>query len=144
MINVKVYVMYLLSVLFPYNIDNADGHIIDSDMEIKTEKDVVVLFAEYLQDANVDCFSRYFADKLELQILDANLNCSKVQAYQVLKKFFNNYTPTNFKIVYRSKSSPMEYFVGNLSCGGHNFQISLAIVDVMGHSKIQQIIISGK
>lgn len=110
----------------------------------KDPNNVIRSFEKCVRDKNLEDLSLYFSEKLDINVINTSVNCSKSQAYQILKKFFNDYGPTDFEIVYHIDSSPIEYVVGTLSCGGNKFEVALAIIDQGSRQKIQQISIEQK
>ena len=46
---------------------------------------------------------------------------------QIIKEFFNNYSPKSFVIAYRSGKPPMKYAIGNLNAGGSKFRVTLFV-----------------
>lgn len=105
----------------------------------RTEQDVFVPIAKYIQSGDSEKLSVWLAHNLEIDVLgDVNV-CSKAQAKQILKEFFTNYTPKSFAITYRSGKAPMKYAVGNLSAGGEKFRVTLFVKTQEDGNFIQQL-----
>lgn len=103
------------------------------------DQDVFVPIGKYIQQGDSEKLSAWFASSLELDIL-GNVNaCSKVQATQIMKDFFVNYTPKSFSIMHKSGKAPMKYAVGSLSAGGEKFRITLFVKTQESGNQIQQL-----
>lgn len=103
------------------------------------DQDVFVPIGKYIQQGDSEKLSAWFASNLELDIL-GNVNaCSKVQATQIMKDFFVNYTPKSFSIMHKSGKAPMKYAVGSLSAGGEKFRITLFVKTQESGNQIQQL-----
>ena len=103
------------------------------------DQDVFVPIGKYIQQGDSEKLSAWFASNLELDIL-GNVNaCSKVQATQIMKDFFVNYTPKSFSIMHKSGKAPMKYAVGSLSAGGEKFRVTLFVKTQESGNQIQQL-----
>ena len=60
--------------------------------------DVFVPIAKYMKKGDADRLSAWFADNLEITILSTTNDSSRNQARQIMKSFFNSYTPRSFTI----------------------------------------------
>ena len=102
----------------------------------------VNLFVELeksLKTGDVETFSNWFSDNLDIEILDASNICSKNQAKQMVKKFFTNYSPKNFSFIHQSGNDKIEYGIGQLIAGGENFRVTIFVQTVDKKQSIQQI-----
>lgn len=103
------------------------------------QADVFVPIGKYLQMGDSDKLSAWFANNLELDILGSVSACSKVQATQIMKDFFVNYTPKSFSIIHKSGKAPLTYAIGSLSAGGEKFRITLFVMTQEKGNQIQQL-----
>jgi len=103
------------------------------------QADVFVPIGKYIQAGNAEKLSAWFAGNLELDILGSVSACSKVQATQIMKDFFINYTPKSFSIVHKSGKAPLTYAIGSLNAGGEKFRITLFVMTQEKGNQIQQL-----
>ncbi len=103
------------------------------------EQDVFVPISKYIQNGDADRLSAWFAQNLEIDILGVNNVCSRQQARQILREFFNEYSPQLFRIAYKSGKAPMKYAIGNLSAGGSKFRVTLYVKTQQEGNFIQQL-----
>ena len=80
-----------------------------------------------LKTGDVDTFSGWFSDNLDIDILNDSNICSKNQAKLILKKFFAKYSPKNFNFLHRSGNGAMEYGIGTLIAGGESFRVTIFV-----------------
>ncbi len=107
--------------------------------ESSQEQDVFVPIAKYIQNGDAERLSAWFAPNLELDILGTTNVCSRQQAKQIVKEFFNEYSPKVFTISYRSGKAPMVYAIGSLSAGGNKFRVTLFVKTQKEGNFIQQM-----
>ena len=103
------------------------------------QADVFVPIGKYIQYGDADKLSAWFASNLELDILGSVSSSSKVQATQIMKDFFVNYTPKSFSIIHKSGKAPLTYAIGSLSAGGEKFRITLFVMTQEKGNQIQQL-----
>ena len=101
--------------------------------------DVFVPISKYLAQGDTEKLSAWFADNLEVSILEKTCNSSKSQARQIMKSFFDNNTPRSFDITHTTGKGNMKYAIGTLNAGGERYLVTI-FVNFNGSSyKIQQI-----
>jgi hypothetical protein len=96
-------------------------------LEFAQEGDVFVPIAKYIRNGDAERLSAWFASNLEIDIIGDSNMCSKKQAKQIVKEFFDEYTPKSFAINYKSGKAPMKYAVGSLDAGGSKFRVTLFV-----------------
>ncbi len=96
-------------------------------LEITQEGDVFVPIAKYIRKGDAERLSAWFASNLEIDIMGSSNMCSKKQAKQIIKEFFDEYPPKSFIINYKSGKAPMKYAVGSLDAGGNKFRVTLFV-----------------
>ena len=101
--------------------------------------DVFVPIAKYIVKGDVDALSAWFAQNLEVDIISTSADCSRSQAKQILKSFFDSYTPRSFEIIHTAGKGNMKYALGNLSAGGENFLVTVFVGCKDGTFLIQQL-----
>src|SRR5688572_6197324 len=74
---------------------------------------------------NATKIAGYFAENVDLSILETENLYSKSQAEQILKNFFIKHKPSEFTIVHKGKSGQSEYFIGELTCTDAIFRVTL-------------------
>lgn len=88
---------------------------------------------------DADCLSAWFDDNLEIAIISDARTASRVQARQIMKVFFENYTPRSFNITQTAEQSNMKYALGSLSAGGETFAVSIFVSSRGDSYKIQSL-----
>lgn len=102
-------------------------------------KDMFVPIAKYLAQGNAENLSAWFADNLEISVVSSLTNSSKSQAKQIVKSFFENYTPRSFDISHVAGRPNMKYALGTLTAGGETFNVTIFVSVKEGDCKIQQL-----
>lgn len=102
-------------------------------------KDMFVPIAKYLAQGNAENLSAWFADNLEISVVSSLTNSSKSQAKQIVKSFFENYTPRSFDISHIAGRPNMKYALGTLTAGGETFNVTIFVSVKEGDCKIQQL-----
>ena len=101
--------------------------------------DMFVPIAKYLAQGNAESLSAWFADNLEISVVSSLTNSSKSQAKQIVKSFFENYTPRAFDISHIAGRPNMKYALGTLNAGGETFNVTIFVSVKEGDCKIQQL-----
>ena len=101
--------------------------------------DVFIPIAKYLAQGNAEALSAWFADNLDMTVLAKGGNSSRSQARQILKTFFEGYTPRDFQITYTAGRSNMKYALGTLNAGGENFLVTIFVSSKGDTYTIQQM-----
>jgi len=89
--------------------------------------DVFVPISKYINFADAESLSAWFADNLEVSVLSKSSNASRSQARQVVKSFFDSYTPRSFEIVHTAGREKMKYALGTLNAGGEKFLVTIFV-----------------
>lgn len=101
--------------------------------------DVFVPISKYLSQGNAEALSAWFDDNLDISVISNGGTCSKSQAKQILKSFFESYSPRSFEITHTSGRANMKYALGNLSAGGETFSVTIFVGCQDGKYLIQQL-----
>lgn len=89
--------------------------------------DVFVPIGKYITQGNSDALSAWFADNLEVSVLSKGSTASKSQARQIMKSFFESYTPSSFNITHTAGRANMKYVLGELKAGGERFHVTIFV-----------------
>lgn len=109
-------------------------------LKAQTEgNDMFVPISKYMSQGSAEKLSAWFADNLEISVISTMTNSSKSQAKQILKTFFENYTPRSFDISHIAGRPNMKYALGTLSAGGETFNVTIFVSVKEGDCKIQQL-----
>lgn len=103
------------------------------------EGDVFIPIARYMEAGDSDKLSVWFADNLQLDVLGTINNCTRNQARLIMRNFFANRTPKEFRIVHKSARPPMSYASGDLDAGGSQYRVTIFVKSVDGRNEILQI-----
>lgn len=102
--------------------------------------DVFVPIGKYISQGDATSLSAWFAENLEVSIISSTRNCSKTQARQIVKTFFEAYTPRTFSISHKASRSNMKYALGQLNAGGEVFVVTIFVASKAdGTYQIQQL-----
>lgn len=89
--------------------------------------DVFNPIAKYLGLGDAEKLSAWFSDNLEITIFSDSNDSSRNQARQIMKSFFNSYTPRSFQITHKAGRSNMKYALGTLNAGGKVFVVTIFV-----------------
>lgn len=101
--------------------------------------DVFVPIAKYLSQGNAEAISAWYAENLDITVLSKGGNSSRNQAKQILKTFFDSYTPRSFEVRYTAGRANMKYALGTLNAGGENFLVTIFVSSKGETYTIQQM-----
>ena len=95
---------------------------------------------KYLALGDAAALSSWFADNLEITVISSSRICSKKQATEILRSFFEANTPRSFQPTHRASESNKKYLIGLLNAGGELFQVTIYATSSGGDTyKIQQL-----
>ncbi|MBO4446707.1 MAG: DUF4783 domain-containing protein [Bacteroidales bacterium] len=103
--------------------------------------DVFVPICKYISKGDANALSVWFADSLEISVASENSNASRNQARQILKTFFDRYSPRSFKVDHTVGQGNMRYLLGELNAGGETFHVIIFVCcpEAGGGYLIQQL-----
>lgn len=97
----------------------------------------------YLSQGDVNSLSSWFAENMDVTVISSSRTCSKKQAREILRTFFNANTPRSFQVTHKASESNKKYLIGQLNAGGELFQVTIYATASGGETyKIQQLNIS--
>ena len=91
------------------------------------EYDVFVPISKYISQGDGESLSAWFADNLDVNIGSGSSNCSKSQARQIVKGFFETNQPRSFTISHTAGKNNMKYAIGTLKTGGETFLVTIFV-----------------
>lgn len=89
--------------------------------------DVFNPITKYIRLGDVEKLSAWFSENLEITILQSTNDASKNQAKQILKSFFETYTPRAFNIEHTAGRESMKYALGSMKAGGDVFRVTIFV-----------------
>ena len=101
--------------------------------------DVFVPISKYFAAGNADALSAWFADNLEIAVLARESDASRAQARQIVKTFFDTYTPRSFDVNHTAGRAKMKYALGTLKAGGETFNVTIFMSCKDDSYKIKQL-----
>lgn len=101
--------------------------------------DVFNPIAKYLKLGDAEKLSAWFSDNLEITIFSDSNDSSRNQARQIMKSFFNSYTPRSFEITHKAGRLNMKYALGTLNAGGEVFIVTIFVNYKDNGYKIQHL-----
>ena len=78
-----------------------------------------------ISSGNAVALSKYFNNTVELTIFDKEGVYSNTQAEMILKDFFTQYPPAQFKILHQGGKESSKYAIGSLTSKGKTYRITL-------------------
>ncbi len=98
---------------------------------------------KYLAAGDAASLSSWFADNLDVTVISSTRNCSRKQAREILRSFFEANTPRSFTVTHKASEANKKYMIGLLNAGGELFQVTIYATSSSGEPyKIQQLNIS--
>lgn len=95
---------------------------------------------KYLAAGDAASLSCWFADNLEVTVISSSQNCSRKQAREILRSFFDANTPRSFSVTHKASEANKKYMIGLLNAGGELFQVTIYATSSSGDPyKIQQL-----
>ncbi|MBQ9184594.1 MAG: DUF4783 domain-containing protein [Bacteroidales bacterium] len=101
--------------------------------------DVFNPITKYIRLGDVEKLSAWFSDNLEITVFHVTNDASKSQAKQILKSFFDTYTPRAFNIEHTAGRETMKYALGSMKAGGDVFRVTIFVSLEGSNYLIQQI-----
>ena len=137
----KLGIVAVIALLLAGPIATAQNFIIKSALPATAPDsgdDVFVPISKYFAAGNADALSAWFADNLEIAVLAKESDASRAQARQIVKTFFDTYTPRSFNINHTAGRANMKYALGTLKAGGETFNVTIFLSCKEKSYKIKQ------
>ena len=77
------------------------------------------------QQGNIDILSEFFNIRLQINISDQEYMCSKAQAKEIMREFFNNNKPASFSIIFEGGKEDSNFSIGNLVTNNGNYRVNV-------------------
>ena len=138
----KLRIVAVIALLLAGPIATAQNFIIKSALPATAPDsgdDVFVPISKYFAAGNADALSAWFADNLEIAVLAKESDASRAQARQIVKTFFDTYTPRSFDINHTAGRANMKYALGTLKAGGETFNVTIFMSCKDDSYKIKQL-----
>ncbi len=138
----KLRIVAVIALLLAGPIATAQNFIIKSALPTTAPEsgdDVFVPISKYFAAGNADALSAWFADNLEIAVLAKESDASRAQARQIVKTFFDTYTPRSFDINHTAGRANMKYALGTLKAGGETFNVTIFMSCKDDSYKIKQL-----
>lgn len=133
----RIIAILILALSLGSGLENSLGGGLLSAQE--TGYEVFAPIAKYITKGDAAALSAWFAPDLEVTVLNTTRNCSKTQARQIVKTFFESYTPNTFTITHKASQGNMKYAIGRLSAGGEVFDVTIFVSRSGDTFQIQQL-----
>ena len=101
--------------------------------------DVFIPISKYIRQGDAEKLSAWFSDNLEISVFSESNETSRAQARQIMKSFFENYTPRTFDIEHTAGRSTMKYALGTLNAGCEVFEVTIFVSIKNDTYRIQQL-----
>lgn len=97
--------------------------------------------AKALSTGDADALSRYFADNIEISILDNEQVYPKAKAAEAVRSFFNTNKPKAFNQVHQgtSRENSDQYCIGNMSASTGSYRVYIYLKMNGNAATIQEI-----
>ena len=77
------------------------------------------------QQGNIEALSDFFNVRLQVNISDREYMCSKAQAKEIMREFFNNNKPASFSIIFEGGKEDSNFSIGNLVTNNGNYRVNV-------------------
>jgi hypothetical protein len=74
---------------------------------------------------DVEVLSNFFHERLKVSITDHEYTCSKAQAKEIVRDFFNKNKPGSFEIIFEGGKADSNFAIGTLKTNGGNYRVNI-------------------
>ncbi len=94
-----------------------------------------------LSNGNANTLAQYFAESVEIAIMNEEDQYDKAAAKQILQTFFTKYKPSSYSQVHQgvSKGKDSQYTIGNMKANGDTFRVYVYMKVTGGKYTIQEL-----
>jgi Domain of unknown function (DUF4783) len=94
-----------------------------------------------ISSGDADALSKYFAENLEISIMDKEASYTKTQATEVVRTFFGSNKPKGFSPVHNgtSRESSDQYCIGNMASANGNYRVYIYLKTTGGAVSIKEL-----
>ena len=88
-------------------------------------QDNLSAISKALSNGNADLLAQYFAESVEIAVMDDEDQYDKAEAKRIVKDFFTKHKPSSYSQVHQgvSKGKDSQYTIGNLKSSGDTFRV---------------------
>lgn len=105
-----------------------------------TSVDIFESLTAAVKTGNAREISRHFNSSVEMTLLEDENVYSRVQAEMILKEFFSENRPIDFRIIHQGKSAKgCQYAIGELTTTNGTYRTYFFIKDINGAEYIQEL-----
>jgi len=124
-------IVFVLTLAIVMGYSNSSGQ----NTQNKLPSDIAIAF----KVGNAKELARFFNNTIELVILDKEDVYSKVQAEQIVDKFFLDYYPKSFKFIHQGGKGESQFAIGQLITFNGTFRVYLLVKNKNDKPYIHQL-----
>jgi hypothetical protein len=91
------------------------------------------------KSGNASKLAEYFDKSIELNLFDKEEVYSKTQAEMILRDFFTQHKPTEFKVLHQGGKEASKYAIGSLICGSDAYRVTFLFKSEGAKTYIHQL-----
>ncbi|HET9279701.1 MAG TPA: DUF4783 domain-containing protein, partial [Flavitalea sp.] len=92
-----------------------------------------------MRSGNANQLSRYFDDRIDIQLPSKSDNYSRTQAEMILKDFFSSNEVTNFQVKHKGENNGAQFCIGLLQTRHGNYRTKLYMKQKGDRQVLQEI-----
>jgi len=92
-----------------------------------------------MRTGNANQLSKYFDDRIDIQLPNKSDNYSKTQAEMILKDFFSNSEVKNFQVKHKGENNGAQFCIGLLQTRNGNYRTKLYMKQKGDRQVLQEI-----
>ncbi|GAB4132211.1 MAG: hypothetical protein Fur0041_03300 [Bacteroidia bacterium] len=101
--------------------------------------DIVDDIAAAIRSGNAKEISKYFADNVDLKILEQENIYSRAQAELIIRNFLAKHPVKSFTVVHKSiPKNDSQYAIGTLNTGNGTYRVHYQMKTASGHTTVTQ------
>lgn len=97
--------------------------------------------SEAIGKGDASRMAAFFHQSLEMTILDKDYEASKNQATRIMENFFENHSPTEFKVSFEGTKEESKYAIGTLTTKEGAFRVNMFFLNKEGNRLIYYLTI---
>ena len=92
-----------------------------------------------MRSGNANQLSRYFDDRIDIQLPNKSENYSRTQAEMILKDFFSNNEVKNFQVKHKGENNGAQFCIGLLQTRNGNYRTKIYMKQKGDRQVLQEI-----
>lgn len=92
-----------------------------------------------MKNGNVNQLSKYFDDRVDIQLPSKSENYSRSQAEMILKDFFSNNEVKNFQVKHKGENNGAQFCIGLLQTRNGNYRTKIYMKQKGDRQVLQEI-----